>query len=287
MKGLPVRSKLGLVSLVVLFAAGGNVCAAEYDIDSFSDSDTSLKNHNPAIIDGDILHLKNNLTADQNLQTLGSITIDAANHIISGNSLYSGFETTDTETLNIYNFKGISDFKAQNGAAVNNAGTVNIKNSTFSNNSSAEKGGAIYNSGIVNISTENGITSFKSNTANGASNAIYNDGSVNIQSDKYGYVKFDDKISSSDTSKTININTDGLTLGTVIFNDTIENSTVNLGAGTLKLGYNSQNSSVKYFENSKLNITGGTLHTANAEIDTISLSDLSRQIRQTYYLTRI
>ena len=164
---------------------------------------------------------------------------------------------------------------------------MNIKNSTFSNNSSAEKGGAIYNSGIVNISTDNGITSFKSNTANGASNAIYNDGTVNIQSDKYGYVKFDDKISSSDTSKTININTDGLTLGTVIFNDTIENSTVNLGAGTLKLGYNSQNSSVKYFENSKLNITGGTLHTANAEIDTISLSDLSRQIRQTYYLTRI
>ena len=80
MKGLPVRSKLGLVSLVVLFAAGGNVCAAEYDIDSFSDSDTSLKNHNPAIIDGDILHLKNNLTADQNLQTLGSITIDAKSY---------------------------------------------------------------------------------------------------------------------------------------------------------------------------------------------------------------
>lgn len=208
---LPVRNKLGLVSLAVLFATGGSACAAEYDIDSFSGSDSSLKDHNPAISDGDFLHIRNDLTADKNIQTLGSITLDAANHIISGNSLHSGFETSSTETLNIWNFKDISGFTAQNGAALNNAGTTNIKNSTFSNNSAAEKGGAIYNSGILNITSENGITSFKSNTANGASNALYNEGTVNINSGKYGYVKFDDKIASSDTSKNININNDGLT----------------------------------------------------------------------------
>lgn len=82
------------------------------------------------------------------------------------------------------------------------------------------------------------------------------------------------------TKNTININktssgtaTDPVegspTAGTVIFDNNVRYHTINMYAGTLKVGSGS------YLDTNTLNLNGGTLNLANGKIDTISLEDFS------------
>ena len=128
------------------------------------------------------------------------------------------------------------------GGAISNSGTATITDSTFTGNS-ADQGGAIDNWSTANIIANESDTTFTGNTANGQSNALYNDyGTANLNAADGHKIVFNDGIDGS--NGTININgvndIDGVqapTTGTVEFNNTVKNNTVNLYDGTLKLGH--------------------------------------------------
>ena len=126
-----------------------------------------------------------------------------------------------------------------------------ITDSTFTGNSASLQGGAIWNYGTVNIIADAADTTFTGNTANGVSNALYNElSTININATGEHRVVFNDGIdgnSSSIADNIININNTGVKMadgtadaktdGTVEFNNTVSNNTVNLYDGTLKLGH--------------------------------------------------
>lgn len=167
--------------------------------------------------------------------------------------------------------------KAGNGGAVINevGGTLNIKNSQFLDNEATGMGGAIYNEGTVNITaTDEGTVEFNGNKSNNVGNDIYNKGTLNLASTSGSAIIFNDGISGDTANKSANlINIGTSNLGDVIFNSTVENQSINLDGGTLKLGANATSSNDNYFNNVDLTVGGGVLDTANGYIDQINIDN--------------
>lgn len=202
----------------------------------------------------------------------------------AGGAIYN----TGTETISGSTFNSNT---STNGGAIYNSGTSIITNSIFTNNTASTSGGAIYNANAtsyLDIIADKGVTSFTGNTAGGVSNAIYlNDGMLNLNAGNGGYILFNDKISSFNSSNVININKtgDGTAVtgfmpasapvnGNVIFNNTVSNATLNLVSGMLTLGKYG-NTLANYLSNDALAISGGNLNTANGIIDTNNVTNLT------------
>lgn len=244
-------------------------------------------------------------------------TLNITNSVFSANNAYAGgvLYNSGTATVTGSNFSNNSNSASGSGGAIYNAGTETISGSTFNSNTSTN-GGAIYNSGTsiitnsiftnntaftsggaiynanatsyLDIIADKGVTSFTGNTAGGVSNAIYlNDGMLNLNAGNGGYILFNDKISSFNSSNVININKTGdgtavtgfmpataPTNGNVIFNNTVSNATLNLVSGMLTLGKYG-NTLANYLSNDALAISGGDLNTANGIIDTNNVTNLT------------
>lgn len=205
-----------------------------------------------------------------------SSTKPAATTMNITNSTFTGNSATAIGT------SSSSYVAAYGGAIYNRASNLNIKNSTFTNNSSSHYGGAIYNTlGTVNITADGGNTTFTGNTANGTSNAIYlQSGTMNLNSNTGNSIVFNDKIDSADINNPININKTGdgavgnpalnaPTTGSIVFNNNVSNSTINLYNGTLSLGRES------YLNGNNLNINGGSINMMNGSIGTAALNNLN------------
>lgn len=202
----------------------------------------------------------------------------------------------------IYNQHGIMDIKADSlvfesnsadrGGAIlhdTNEMTVFGNNVKFINNTAKTSGGAIANllGGTFNLMTENGVIEFKGNTVNGVSNAVYNEGTLNLNAGRFGQIVFNDRIISNNIVNEININSTGTveingtpvnktTGGTVIFNEKVENSTINLYDGTLKIGKESYLSgTIADNTINNLNISGGLLDLVNGKIGNAVLNDFT------------
>lgn len=206
------------------------------------------------------------------------------------------------KTLNVYgvNFDSNTTTGATSyGGGIYNLGTTNITNSVFNSNTASTLGGAIYNgsaTSYTNIQANGGVTSFSGNKSNGISNAIYMEaGVLNLNSAGSNYIQFDDKISSLNSTSTININKTGSatvgdpsidapTTGYTIFNEQVSNATLNLYDGMLRLGDYQNNKltaadgitpSGTYLTNIALNLNGGDLNIANGNIDSNDLASLT------------
>lgn len=165
------------------------------------------------------------------------------------------------------------------GGAIFNSGELTLINSNFINNSvkgETAKGGAIYNSGILNIITANADILFTGNKANGLSNAIYNEGTVNLNAGQGKNITFNDVIEGKDkTSSVININYSDDTVnarpshGEIIFNEIVENSTINLFSGTLTPSAESN------LNGNNMTLQGGILNFTNGSIGTMALDNLT------------
>lgn len=189
----------------------------------------------------------------------------------SGGAIYNtGTETISGSTFNSNN--------STNGGAIYNSGTSTITNSTFTNNTASTSGGAIYNAdatSTLNITADKGVTSFTGNTAGGISNAIYmNGGTLNLNAGNGGYILFNDKISSLNSSSIININKIGSGGSNTIFNNTVSNAKLNLVSGMLTLGKYG-NTLANYLSTDVFAISGGDLNTANGIIDTNNVTSLT------------
>lgn len=209
----------------------------------------------------------------------------------SGSSTDGGGSIYNTATLNISagstfvgnGIDGTSAVRTGYGGAIYNKGTVTIKDTTFTGNKALTAGGAIYNkSGTLNIQASNGgATEFSGNMANGVSNAIQLvAGTLNLNAGIGGIITFDDKIASSNINNKIMINDSAvaplLSTGTVIFNNTVSDSSVYLNGGVLTLGENGNAITNTYMNNVNLNMSGGTLDMENNVAgDVINLNNLT------------
>ena len=231
-----VCKKLYLASAIAALAIAVPAYSAEYDIKEYSTGPDSLINHTPVINETDTLNIRKNLTADQNLPSYPSITINGNSHILDGIGTFNGFTTESDKTLTINNYL--------------------IKNTPTS----------LTNSGTTTLNAQKGITEL--------AGTIINEGILNLNSDTNGYLQAEN-ITSDGTSGTININSSS-TAGVVKISGTIANQNVNLSSGTLKLGEFSPNGAAgTIFSDSSLNLSGGSLDVANGAIDTIAVSNLS------------
>ena len=99
-----VCKKLYLASAIAALAIAVPAYSAEYDIKEYSTGPDSLINHTPAINETDTLNIRKNLTADQNLPSYPSITINGNSHILDGIGTFNGFTTESDKTLTINNY---------------------------------------------------------------------------------------------------------------------------------------------------------------------------------------
>lgn len=189
----------------------------------------------------------------------------------------------NTGTLSISD-SSFSNNSAINGGAIYNEGNATIINTNFTNNiasSSGGLGGAIYNNGgTLNIIANGNNVLFSGNNANGDLNAIHLgthlalNSTLNLNASSEKTVTFADKITSDSKSNTININKPGViigapTAGTICFNNTVNNSTINLYNGTLSLSDDS------YINNNNVGLYGGTLSLLNNKVGVMSLGALT------------
>lgn len=161
-----------------------------------------------------LLNISNSMLQSNNAKAGGVLsnsgTANIKNSILDSNSAESAGVIKNTGELIVTDSAFTNNSAtAGNGGGVDNTATASFNNVKFKNNSSAGDGGAISNSGIVNISAKSGVSEFSGNTANGLSNAIHNTGTVNFELGKNGYIKIDDKITSSSINNLININKSG------------------------------------------------------------------------------
>ena len=197
---------------------------------------------------------------------------------------WSGFNTALINkggeiTLNNSIFSGnnsslITGKTGDGGAIINENGTVNVNNTSFLNNTATGQGGAIYNAGTVNISATDGNTvKFEGNTASGITNDIYNAGTLNLVAADKSSVIFNSGI-SGDGNGLINIGfLNNANVGNIVFNKTVANQNISLNSGTLQLGANATEGRDDYFQDSSLEMNGGTLNAQNGYIDTIKLDN--------------
>lgn len=226
-------------------------------------------------------------------------TVSITNSVFSSNNAYAGgvLYNAGTETISKSTFNANT---STYGGAIYNSGTSIITNSIFTNNTASTSGGAIYNANstsYLDIIADKGATSFTGNNAGGVSNAIYmNGGMLNLNAGNGGYILFNDKISSLNSSSIININKTGTGLvdtgympataptnGNVIFNNTVSDATLNLYAGMLTLGKYG-NTLANYLSNDTLTLSGGGLNSVNDIIDTNNLTNLTSVAAAGLYL---
>lgn len=220
-----------------------------------------------------------------------------------GGALYAGART------NTY-IKGASFYRNRAegynayGGAINNNGTMTISDSFFWNNyaqaTGTAQGGAINNDGTLNIIASDDNTTFTGNyvekvkrAADGTitsvskdSQALYNTTTVNMNAKDGKSIIFHDKIAGS--KGVLNINKSGISFsdfknsytaptdGSVVFNNTVSNQTINLYNGILSIGNDTTSLAAgdKYFDNVSLNAYGGTFDIQNNQIDNITLNSL-------------
>jgi len=182
-----------------------------------------------------------------------------------------------------------SEFKdniaANDGGAIWNNSTATITNGAFIGNIASGNGGAIYNLNILNLNADNGTMTFTGNKAGGVSNAVYNANQLNLNTGVGSSIIFNDRIISSNISNQININS-GATLnsGTVVFNDNVSDSTVNLNGGTLVLGQTGSSFTNTYFTNVDLNLNKGSLNMSNGlATDVLDLNNFTSTANSKIY----
>lgn len=177
---------------------------------------------------------------------------------------------------------------AQNaGAIYNNASnSLSIKDSIFEGNianGENAQGGAIDTSGTLRIYASGSDTVFTGNTAGGKSNALYVRGGVNLMASSGKKIVFNDGI-DGENDATIDINNSNT--GVVEFNNLVENNTVNLYSGTLKLGsyaggeVNGKTvaaSSGSFDSSVNFNVHGGKLDLTDGEIRETNLGNVNLQ----------
>lgn len=168
--------------------------------------------------------------------------------------------------------------EANGGAIYNKNGTLTIKNTDFTDNTAASgNGGAIYNAinGVVSISaTDANTVNFSGNRAlNG--NDIYNLGELNLTATDKSSIVFNGGISGdSNQFGKINIG-DANSLGTVVFNGTVQHQDVTLNNGVLKFGLGAKSGRDDYFDNVNLTLNGGQLDMQNKQLDTLKVNNLT------------
>ena len=154
----------------------------------------------------------------------------------------------------------------ENGGAIYTEGIVTLLDGgTFINNTANGTGGAInlYNGGVINLIANTENIEFTGNTANGISNAIHDkNGTINLYASDTNSIIFNDRITSENTSSTLNINKPSGTLprtGKIVLNEDMSGwvGTTNLYNGNLEITEGNN------FINGNFTIHGGTF-TANA-----------------------
>ena len=154
----------------------------------------------------------------------------------------------------------------------------------FINNEAQTRGGAIYNDkGTINLIANIDNIEFTGNTANGISNAIYdNKGTINLWASENADIIFNDRITSSDDTSILNINSSTNTLtaiGKVIFNEDMSGykGQINLYCGEIELQAktNGDNVNTNKFFNGDINLDVGTLNILNNAIDNIIVTNLT------------
>jgi len=251
-------------------------------------------------------------TADANFTIYG----DKNNLTADGDDI-AGVQIANGQTLNLVDIgdssneksKGVSGFTGTRGGFVENeGGTVNIANTVIKNNkASEEQGGAIYNNaGTVNISADQAKTVISGNLAKDKAVAIYNAnyGVINLNAGENSVV-INDGIKgpgaaggTSVQKGEININKDGIPAvqttrasyapvnGTVEINAPVENNTVNLYNGLLKLGTHmytaEENAAVaggltrgNFTDTVDFNVYGGTLSLQDGAVNNTNLGNMT------------
>ncbi|MCR5265490.1 MAG: hypothetical protein K6E29_02720 [Cyanobacteria bacterium RUI128] len=197
--------------------------------------------------------VENNATNNKGgaIHNAGSATVGG---LFKGNFVYKisaqGGAIYNTGTLDILENTTFQDnyVRGSNGygGAIYNSssGTVNIASGTeFSNNLSwNSNGGAIYNEGIVSINAYTSNVTFSGNTASGVANDIHNISTLNLQAKEDKSITFAGTI--TDATTPTGTTTIGGTYtdaggehsysGTVDFNNTITQNTINVNSGTAK-----------------------------------------------------
>jgi len=178
-----------------------------------------------------------------------------------------------------------------NGGAISNSGKITLIDGVILKNNSVTGvnafGGAIFNSGIVNLIANTGNIEFIGNTVNGVSNAIHDSGrTINLYASENANIIFNDRITSTNNTSILNVNSSTTTLnavGKIILNEDMSGylGTVNLYCGEIELqaktnGINNINTN-KFFSGN-INLSSGTLNILNNAIDNITVSTLTTTV---------
>jgi len=244
---------------------------------------------------------KNNLTADGN---------DIAGILVTNDQALNLVDIGDSSNEDS---KGVNGFTGTHGGFIENeGGEVNIANTVIKNNkANEEQGGAIYNNaGTVNISADQAKTVISGNLAKDKAVAIYNanDGVINLNAGENNLVINDGITGPSAASGVqggapvqkgvININKDGIAAvqttraayapvnGTVEINAPVENNTVNLYNGLLKLGthiYNAEENPAlagvstrgNFTDTVDFNVYGGLLSLQDGAVNNTNLGNVT------------
>jgi len=254
--------------------------------------------------------------ADVNFTIYG----DKNNLTAEGDNI-AGVQVTNGQTLNLVDIgdssnkdsKGVSGFTGTRGGFIENeGGEVNIANTVIKNNKANEaQGGAIYNdAGTVNISADQRKTVISGNLAKDRATAIYNanKGVINLNAGENNLV-INDGITGPGAAGSaggglpaqkgeININKDGIAAvqiaraayapinGTVEINAPVQNNTVNLYNGSLKLGTHTYTAAENpalagtstrgnFSDTVDFNVYGGLLSLQDGTVDNTNLGNVT------------
>lgn len=207
----------------------------------------------------------------------------SGNQAVNGGALYAASQSTATFVNSVF-----SGNNATNGGAIyNNSGTVTLKNTSIYNNGASDLGGGIYNDGIIYILADKGLSEISGNTASGESSGIYmQNGEINLDVINGGTIRINDKVSSADADfgGIIKVNNTYMDQfdgpiedisGTVIFNNTVSDSTIELAYGTLKFGeYGNTHlaDGAKYLDYVNLTLNNGIVDSINGKIDKFNIN---------------
>ena len=170
------------------------------------------------------------------------------------------------------------------GGAIANEGQMTIVDAKFINNTATSYGGAIYNSKNLNLIADTTNIEFKDNIANGISNAIHDSGrTINLYASENANIIFNDRITSTNNTSILNVNSSTTTLnavGKIILNEDMSGylGTVNLYCGEIKLQTKTNsidNINTNKFFSGNINLSSGTLNILNNATDNITISTLT------------
>ncbi|MBR3654540.1 MAG: hypothetical protein IKN62_03775, partial [Elusimicrobia bacterium] len=225
--------------------------------------------------------------------TIGeSATFDENSSAGSGGAIYNSKRGNITIGKNVTFSNNI---ETENGGAIHNEGILTLLDGgSFINNRANGSGGAIYlyndniteipNSRTVNLIANTNNIEFTGNTANGISNAIHsNGGTINLWASQYADIIFNDRITSTDNTSILNINSSTTTLtanGKVVLNEDMSGYTgsVILHGGEIELQAKTEegsNVNTNKFFSGDINLSSGTLNILNNSIDNITVTNLT------------